>query len=119
MEPITLIVIKDAYKGLKALIQKRFAGKPEAEIVLAKHEEKPLVWEKPLKEALTEVGASKDETLIKAAQEILKRTDPDGAVRRKYDVDFHGKVIGAQVGDHNTMEIGAGVVQENDEEKKT
>src|SRR5687768_13584011 len=56
MDPLTLILaalgagaaaaaketasgaVKDAYQGLKTLIQRRFAGKPEAEIALVKHE---------------------------------------------------------------------------------
>ena len=57
MDPITLIVtalaagaalgvsdtassaVKDAYAGLKALVKKRFRGKADAELVLAKHEQ--------------------------------------------------------------------------------
>ena len=59
LDPITLIVtalaagaalgvtdaassaVKDAYAGLKALVRKRFAGRPDAELVLAKHETAP------------------------------------------------------------------------------
>jgi hypothetical protein len=93
MDPITLILtalvagaakaagdtIPDAYKGLKALIQKKFAGKPEAEMALAKHEEKPKVWEEPLKDALVEAGVDKDEEILKAAQELLKQLKPQDA----------------------------------------
>ena len=98
MEPITLILTAlvagtakaagdaapDAYNGLKALIQKKFAGKPEAEMALTKHEEKPKVWEEPLKEALTESGVDKDEEILKMAQELLKQLksqgDPPGTI---------------------------------------
>lgn len=87
MEPITLILtalvagtakaageaVPDGYKGLKALIQKKFAGKPEAEMALAKHEEKPKVWEEPLKEALAESGVDQDAEILKAAQALLEQ----------------------------------------------
>lgn len=121
MEPITLIVtalvagataaaketagdvIKDAYKGLKALIQKRFSGKPEAESALAKHEEQPQVVEEPLKKALTEVGATEDETILKAAQKILQETDPEGAKSGAYNTIVHGKMIGTYQGNYGTQ----------------
>lgn len=87
MDPITLILTAlitgtakaagdaapDAYKGLKALIQKKFAGKPEAEMALAQHEEKPKIWEAPLKEALAESAVDKDEEILKAAQALLDK----------------------------------------------
>jgi hypothetical protein len=40
-------------------------------MALAKHEEKPKVWEEPLKEALAESGIDKDEEILKAAQALL------------------------------------------------
>ncbi|HEX9945436.1 MAG TPA: hypothetical protein VGG03_25775 [Thermoanaerobaculia bacterium] len=121
MDPLTLIVtalaagataaaketagqvIKDAYNGLKGLIQKRFAGKPAAEVALAEHEKEPEVWSAPLKKALNEVGATEDETIVKAAQELLKRADPDGAAKGKYNVQFHGPAQGTVIGDRPTV----------------
>lgn len=87
MDPITTILaalvagtvkaagdaVPDAYKGLKALIQKKFAGKPEAEMALTQHEKKPEVWKEPLKEALVEAGIDGDEEILKAAQELLNQ----------------------------------------------
>ncbi len=70
MDPITLIItalatgdtlgsqavaseaIKDAYHGLKDLIARRLATKPEAELVVTKYEEKPDVWKAPLEDML-------------------------------------------------------------------
>jgi hypothetical protein len=46
--------VKDAYHGLKGLIQRRFADKPDAEAALTQAEKKPKVWEEPLKDALKE-----------------------------------------------------------------
>jgi len=108
MDPITLILTAlvagtakaagdaapDAYNGLKALIQKKFAGKPEAEMALTKHEEKPKVWEEPLKEALTESGVDKDEEILKAAQELLKQLEPQAAAAGKFNLNVAGDFKG-------------------------
>ena len=74
MDPITLIVtalaagaalgltetasaaVKDAYASLNALVRKRFTGRPEAELVLTKHETAPEVWRAPLTAELGEAG---------------------------------------------------------------
>jgi hypothetical protein len=126
MDPITLIVaalvagattsaqatagdaVKDAYDGLKALIQRRFRGRPEAEVVLAKHEEKPQVWEAPLKDALTETAADQDEAIVKAAQQLMSLVDPQQAASGKYNVQITGNVQGLAQGDHQqvTMTFG-------------
>lgn len=115
MDPITLIVtaltagataalqgtaeqaVKDAYSGLKALIKRKFAGKPVAESV-DRHESAPDV----LKEQLKDAGAGDDEEIIRAAQTVLAQTDPDGARAGKYNVTIsNGK--GVVVGDRNTV----------------
>ncbi len=62
--------IKDAYAGLKALIQRRFANKPEGQTALEQHEQKPQVWEAPLADALKEVGADQDQDIIGAVQHL-------------------------------------------------
>jgi hypothetical protein len=93
-------VIKDAYHGLKALIQRKFADKPEAELVLAKHAEKPAVWEAPLKEALTEVAADRDEAVLDAAQQLMTLIDPQQAATGKYAVHIAGDAQGVVQGDH-------------------
>lgn len=64
--------IKDAYAGLKKLIQGRFAGKPSADVVLAEHEKKPETWKEPLKEALAETGADKDQEIVQQARMLIK-----------------------------------------------
>jgi hypothetical protein len=89
MDPITLIVtalaagaalgaqdtvsaiVKDAYAGLKDLVKKRLAGRPSAELVLAKHEQAPETWQAPLMAELADTGAGGDRDLIAAAQALL------------------------------------------------
>ncbi|MEO8417860.1 MAG: hypothetical protein ABI475_03960 [Methylophilaceae bacterium] len=121
MDPITLILsalvagataaaketateaVKDAYHGLKALIQSKFSGRPDAESVLSGYEKKPEVWKEPVKDALTETAADKDDTIIKAAQALLAKADPQGQAQGKYNVQFAGPVYGATIGDKNEV----------------
>jgi hypothetical protein len=118
MEPITLIMaalvagtakaagdaVPDAYKGLKALIQKKFAGKPAAEMVLAEHEKDPETYAAPLKKNLVEAGVDRDEEILKAAQELLKQANPEASTAAKYKTEFQAEVKGAQIGDGNRQE---------------
>lgn len=117
MDPITLILsalaagataavkdtagaaVKDAYQGLKALLQRHFAGKSEAEMALGKYENKPDVWKEPVKEALTQTGADKEEAIIKAAQVLMAAVDPQGAARGKFNISI-GAAQGTVIGDH-------------------
>jgi hypothetical protein len=120
MDPVTLIVmalaagaalglkdtasqaVKDAYSGLKVLVKKRFAGRAEGELVLAKHEEAPETWQAPLMAELAAAGADHDRDLLAAAKALL---DLVGEARGagKYTVDVHG-AQGVQVGDHNRQD---------------
>jgi len=56
--------VKDGYASLKALIAKRFAGKPEAEMALTQHEKKPDVWEAPLTDSLAETSVDQDQEIV-------------------------------------------------------
>ena len=93
MDPITLILtalvagtakaagdaVPDAYKGLKALIQKKIAGKPVAEAMLDEHEKDPETYAAPLKKNLVEAGVDRDEEILKAAQALLEQLKPEAA----------------------------------------
>ncbi|MBU7582900.1 MAG: hypothetical protein KAF91_08310, partial [Nostoc sp. TH1S01] len=94
MEPINLIIaalaggiaagtkdtankaVKDAYEGLVKLIKSKLAGKSDAEVILARHQQKPEDWEKPLKTELIESGADKDEEIIEAAEKLMELVKP-------------------------------------------
>lgn len=128
MEPITLILgalaagaaaagqetagqmIKDAYAGLKTLIKRRFAEKkaPEGEIALTKYEEKPAVWEAPLKEALVEIEIHKAEDVLKAAEALkqaLEQTPEGREVFSKYILNIQNSEVGV-IGDNATVKDG-------------
>ena len=118
MEPISLIIAAlvagaakaagdaapDAYNGLKALIKRKFAGEPKAEMVLEEHEQDPETYEAPLKKKLAEAGADKDEEIIKVARELLKQIKSEEPAAGKFKTEFQAEVKGAQVGDRNKQE---------------
>ena len=121
MDPITVIVtalaagaalgitdtaasaVKDAYAALRALVKKRFAGRPDAELVLAKHEKAPETWQAPLRAELAGAGADHDPNLVAAAQTLMSLVDAVGARTGKYTVDVRG-AQGVQIGDHNRQD---------------
>ena len=127
MDPVSLIVaaltagaagalkdttgeaIKDAYAGLKSLLKRKLAGRQLAQEVIDKHETAPADWEKPLRNELAEAGVGEDEEVIREAQKLLTRVDPEGAARGKYNVTISGGQ-GNVVGDHAnvTMTFGNG-----------
>ena len=112
MEPITLILtalvagtakaagdaVPDAYKGLKALIQKKFSGKPVAEAMLDEHEKDPETYAAPLKKSLVEAGIDKDEEILKAAQALLEQLKPEAAAPGTINIGQGAKgIIGQTV----------------------
>ena len=112
MDPITIILtalvtgaakaagdaVPDAYKGLKALIQKKIAGKPVAEAMLDEHEKDPETYAAPLKKNLVEAGVDKDEEILKAAQELLKQLKPQEAAPGTVNIGQGAKgIIGQTV----------------------
>jgi hypothetical protein len=121
MDPITLIVtalaaggalgvsdtassaVKDAYAGLKALVKKRFGGRADAELVLAKHEQDSETWRAPLVVELREAGAARDPELLAAASALMSLVDAAGTRAGKYMVNVRG-AQGVQVGDHNRQD---------------
>ncbi len=121
MDPVTLIVtalaagaatgmtesassaVKDAYTSVRALVRKRLAGRPDAELVLARHETSPETWQAPLVAVLEEAGAQHDTDLVAAAQALMSLMDQAGARTGKYTVDTRG-AYGVQVGDHNRQD---------------
>ena len=84
--------LKEAYTGLKTLIQRKFAGKSAAEVALAQYEAKPDVWRTPLEEELREAEISRDENIIKAAQRVMMLIQPEQAVQGKFDVQIIGNI---------------------------
>ena len=116
VEPVTLILaalvagaglglkdaassaVTDAYQGLKALVARKLAGREGAELVLARYEQDPQVWDKPLAQELTAAGAGEDAGLVAAAQAVMRLVDAAGAAAGKYAVaSDHGVAAGGDV----------------------
>ena len=95
--------VKDSYNGLKDLVKRRLAGRPDAELVLAKHETAPETWKAPLIAELVDVEADHDMDLIQAAQALMSLVDEFGSHTGTYAVDARG-AQGVQIGDHNRQD---------------
>lgn len=103
-------MIKDAYAGLKTLIKRRFAEKkaPEGEIALTKYEEKPDVWEAPLRDALVETETHTAAEVLEAVetlQQALERTPEGREAVSKYILNVQNSDVGV-IGDNATVEGG-------------
>jgi hypothetical protein len=126
MDPVTLILsalvagaavggqsvagdaIKEAYAGLKALIERKFAGKPSAEVALTGHENDPKTWEAPLKKALVQEHIDQDLEVIKTAQRVLQLVQPQQAAMSTYDVQVTGNIQGFAQGAGQTVTMDFG-----------
>ena len=109
MEPVTVIIgaiaagataaakdtasqaVKDAYNGLRSLVQKCFSEKNYAkgEMALTEYKDDPDTWEKPLIKALTETNADKSVDIIAAVEKLQKALEnmADGPeIMAKYNI---------------------------------
>ena len=126
MEPISLILsalaagasaalkdtagkaVKDSYEGLKALIKKKFEGDALAQgMIEAKPEEIKQV-EGLLKTKIAAVGIDKDEEILKAAEAIMKRENPEAFQGVQYNTTatVQGDVIGVAGTNDGTVNFG-------------
>jgi hypothetical protein len=92
--------VRDAYAGLRSVVQRCLAGRHAGEVALAEHERDPAAWQAPLQARLRDAGAGNDADLTAAAQALMALLDPRGTQAGKYVVSIHG-AQGVQVGDHN------------------
>ena len=84
-------------------MKKRFAGRSDAELVLAEHEKAPDTWQAPLMAELAEATADRDPDLVAAAQALMSLVDEAGARAGKYTVDVRG-AQGVQIGDQDRQD---------------
>jgi hypothetical protein len=95
--------VKDAYAGLKALVQRRFAGDAKAEETLTEYEADPDTHEKPLAKQLKAAGADQDAQITQSAEALLKLAHAEG-VHTKYRVQvYEGGKVGI-IGDHGHID---------------
>jgi len=126
MDPVTLILtaltagavagikdtagasIKDAYNGLKALIQRKFPGKLTVEVARAESEKKPDVWKASPEVELKEIGIDQDKEIIAAAQKLMTLVQPQQAAMGKYNVQITGNIQGFAQGDYQQITMNFG-----------
>jgi hypothetical protein len=115
MDPITLIVtalvqgaakaatdvVPDAYKGLRELLRKRFAGKPAAEMVLEEHASDPQTYEAPLRKQLKQAALAEDSEVLAMARQLLEQLDAPAAPA--IEIGRGGKGIIAQTVSNATI----------------
>ncbi|WP_216901047.1 hypothetical protein [Nocardia alni] len=117
MDPVTIIVtalatgaakgvgegastaVADAYRGLKAMVVRRFGANAPAGLVLSQYETDSRTWQLPLAKLLAEAGADRDEQILAAARRLLELSGSAGVQAGKYAVDARGANIG-NIGDH-------------------
>ena len=131
MDPLTLIVtaivagvaaaakptaeqaVKDAYAGLKALIQRKFGSQGDVAPALDQVEHKPesAGRQEMLKEELDEAGAGQDADVVEAAKKLLALLQPQGADQSQVATATDGSAAAtgrgaAAVGDGNIQITG-------------
>ena len=92
--------VKESYARLRDGVRGRLQGRPDGELVLARHETAPDTWRAPLAGELSAAGAGTDASLVDAARALLELVDAAGSRAGKYQVTVTGSQ-GVQVGDHN------------------
>jgi hypothetical protein len=110
MDPISLIVmalvagastglkdsateaVKDAYNGLKGLLQQKFGSHPQVEKALAEIDTSPEAAGEALRAGLAGTGANEDKELVVASQALMAEHDPEGTAAGKYDVQIGNAV---------------------------
>ncbi len=99
-------VAQDVYNSLKSLIKCKFEsqGKSDVAIILDKYEEKPEKTKPLLEDELIEIGADRDEEIIKLAQKLLEQLKPQEAAEGKFSVQISGGTVQGLT-QHNAGEI--------------
>jgi len=91
-------VVKDAYAGLKALVQRKLQAKdPNAATIVSEYEKDAATWEKPMQKALDASGAASDDAMLEQAHRVLQVVQQSTG---KFNVQVSGDVQGQVVGDH-------------------
>jgi len=94
--------VVDGYTELRFAFRRRLAGRVRGQRVLGAALDDAGVWRTKLAAELAESGAADAKAIGEAARRMLAMADPSGAPEEKYRIDAR-RVVGLQVGDHNTQ----------------
>jgi predicted deacylase len=81
--------VKDAYAGLKKLVQRAFADNPDAEQALRKAEEKPKAYGPALEEEVRASGIADNPEIRAAAEQLLEQLKHAGIATNSFTVNTH------------------------------
>ena len=130
MDPISLIlaalvagaaktadsVDQDVYNGLKALIKRKFEsqGKSDSAMILDKYEQKPEKTKALLEDELTEIGADKDEEIVKLAEKLNEQLSSKKTVEGEHGIYISGGTVQGVTGSNSgTLNQNFGKVQDD------
>src|SRR5258708_20599914 len=85
--------IKDTYQGLKALIQRKFEGKPNAQAALIEYEEDPETYDKPLIKALNTHGIDQHDTIIDPPRQVFAFTQNQHELIGNHSLQNYGHLL--------------------------
>lgn len=100
--------MKDSYAALKALVQRKFAGKAKAELALKEHEDDPATWEAPLKKFLVEEQVDQDQEVVVAAQKFMQQVQPQQAAMGRFNTQVGRNLYGQAQGDNQEVHMNFG-----------
>jgi hypothetical protein len=105
--------LKDAYAGLKGLINRFFTNRPVAQGALEElesSESQPEAYKSLLEMHVKKSGAAQDAEIQEAAQQLLALADPQGTRNGQYTITIsggiHAKQGGAAAGSMGTVNMG-------------
>ncbi|MDQ6741023.1 MAG: hypothetical protein M3021_11885, partial [Actinomycetota bacterium] len=90
------------------LVRRKFAGKPQAETVLAQYEQQPEVWEAPLRAELIAADVPHDPEIVLAARQVMTLVQPQQAALGKFNNQITGNVQGLVQGDQAQVTMNFG-----------
>jgi hypothetical protein len=95
--------IKDAYTGLKTLLQRKLAGQPAALTALTEYEADPDTYEKPLRKALATNHLDQDEEILQSARHLITLIQPQQAGQESNIVQNLAPVQGQVIENSGTI----------------
>jgi hypothetical protein len=106
--------VKNKYQNLIELIRTKFKSKKIDDMVLIEYEVAPTIWRSELKEELSRAEVAEDPDIVRCAQELLERVEPE----RASDSKVVGTVQGYNQGSYQQVFMNVGRSPRVHEQKK-
>jgi hypothetical protein len=90
-------IVKDAYHNLKQVLARKVGNATEKLLVLEQFQTDQDTWEKPLRKALTEAAADRDEQIMAIARK-LQAVGEQSVGSQVYQTTFGDHAIGNAIG---------------------